>query len=156
MARKTSKLNGQEYQPPYQFWHEADFWSDECVSRGMTFMQRHLYRALLQAAFYCSTRPYLPMSDDELWKLADAGSLENWIQSKDAILVKFQEKTLKGNVKVLSHKRLMRDWIKLIQGSEKQSNRRRGKTTKRGKSTVGKERSENDGDSDIEATEAEL
>src|ERR1039458_10081733 len=77
MARKSSKRNGQEYQPPYQFWHEPDFWADECVSRGMTFMQRHFYRALLQAAFYCSTRPYLPTSDDELWKLADAGTKDN-------------------------------------------------------------------------------
>jgi hypothetical protein len=156
MAKKSSRLNGQEYQPPYQFWHEPQFWADECVSRGMTWLQRHLYRALLQAAFYSSTRPYLPNSDDELWILADAGTKQNWIDNKDAILVKFQEKTLKGDVKVLSHKRLMRDWIKLIQGSEKQSQRRRGKTTKRGKPSVGKEPSENDGDSDIEANEDEL
>jgi hypothetical protein len=155
MAKKSSKLNGQEYQPPYQFWHEPQFWADECVSRGMTWLQRHFYRALLQSAFYSSTRPYLPISDDELWILADAGTKQNWIENKDAILVKFQEKTLKGDVKVLSHKRLMRDWIKLIQGSEKQSQRRRGKTTKRGKPTVGKP-SENDGDSDIEANEDEL
>jgi hypothetical protein len=155
MAKKSSKLNGQEYQPPYQFWHEPDFWADECVSRGMTFMQRHLYRALLQAAFYCSTRPYLPISDHELWKLADAGSLENWIQNKDAILIKFQKTTVRS-VEVLSHKRLMRDWIKLIQGSEKQSKRRKGKATNRSKPTSGKEPSENDGDTDIEANEDEL
>ena len=43
MARQSYKRNGQEYQPPYQFWHEPDFWADECVSRGMTFMQRHFY-----------------------------------------------------------------------------------------------------------------
>src|SRR5580704_10218514 len=107
MARKSFKRNGQEYEPPYQFWHEADFWADECVSRGMTFLQRHFYRALLQSAFRCSTRPYLPISDDELWKLADAGTKDNWVQNKDAILVKFQKKEVK-NVKVLSHKRLMR------------------------------------------------
>jgi hypothetical protein len=155
MAKKSSKLNGQEYQPPYQFWHEPQFWADECVSRGMTYLQRHFYRAFLQAAFYCSTRPYLPISDDELWKLADAGSLENWIQNKEAILVKFQKTTVRS-VEVLSHKRLMRDWIKLIQGSKTQSQRRRGKTTKRSKSAVGKEPSENEGDSDIEADEDEL
>jgi len=155
MAKKSSKLNGQEYQPPYQFWHEPQFWADECVSRGMTYLQRHFYRALLQAAFYCSTRPYLPISDDELWKLADAGSLENWVQNKDAILIKFQKTTVRS-VEVLSHKRLMRDWIKLIEGSEKQSKRRSGKRTQKAKSTVGEEPSENDRDSDIEANEDEL
>jgi hypothetical protein len=92
----------------------------------MTFMQRHFYRALLQAAFYSSTRPYLPTSDDQLWILADAGSLENWLQNKDAIMVKFQSITVKG-AEVWSHKRLMRDWIKLLQGSEMQSKRRAGK-----------------------------
>jgi hypothetical protein len=155
MARKSYKRNGQEYQPPYQFWHEADFWGDECVSRGMTFMQRHLYRALLQSAFYCSTRPYLPTSDDELWKLADAGSLDNWTQNKDAIMVKFQETEMKG-VKVFSHKRLMRDWIKLLQGSEKQSKRRKGKQPRKPAATEGKEPLGNVGDSDVEANENEL
>jgi hypothetical protein len=155
MARKSSRRNGQEYQPPYQFWHECDFWSDECVSRGMTFMQRHLYRALLQAAFYCSTRPYLPTSDDELWKLADAGTKDNWIQNKDAILVKFQSITVRG-VEVFSHKRLLRDWIKLLEGSEKQSNRRRGKKSKKGAATDRKEPAANVEDSGIEADESEL
>ena len=54
-----------------------DFWADEAVlPRHDMVMQRHYYRALLQAAFYCSTRPYLPTSDDELWILADAGTKE--------------------------------------------------------------------------------
>ena len=155
MAKKSSKRNGQEYQPPYQFWHEADFWGDECVSRGMTFMQRHFYRALLQAAFYSSTRPYLPTSDDELWKLADAGSLENWLQNKDAILVKFQKTKVKS-AEVFSHKRLMRDWMKLIEGSENQSKRRAGKRTQKAKSTDHRETSADDADSGIEANEDEL
>ena len=51
--QRSAKLNGQEYLPPYQFWYELQFWGDEYVSRGMTFMQRHLYRALLQAALFC-------------------------------------------------------------------------------------------------------
>ncbi len=155
MAKKSFKRNGQEYQPPYQFWRECDFWADECVSRGMTFMQRHLYRALLQAAFYCSTRPYLPINDDELWKLADAGDRDNWVKNKDAILVKFQETEVKG-VKVFSHRRLLRDWIKLIEGSEKQSKRRKGKQSKKAKSTDDEEPLDNVGDSDVEADENEL
>jgi uncharacterized protein YdaU (DUF1376 family) len=155
MARKSSKRNGQEYQPPYQFWHEQDFWSDECVSRGMTSIQRHYYRALLQAAYYSSTRPYLPNNDDELWILADTETKQNWVDNKAAIMVKFQEIEVRG-VKVLSHKRLLRDWIKLLEGSEKQSNRRRGKKSKRGTSKGGKEPSANVEDSDVEADESEL
>ena len=54
---RSSKLNGQEYLPPYQFWVEKDFWADEIVSRGMTWMQRHLYKSLLQAAFYLLNTP---------------------------------------------------------------------------------------------------
>jgi hypothetical protein len=123
-TQRSAKLNGQEYIPPYQFWREQEFWADEIVSRGMNWMQRHLYKALLQAAFYCSTRPYLPTSDDELWILADAGTRENWLENKSAIMAKFQPKKVKG-VDVWAHKRLMRDWIKLLEYSKKQSNSRK-------------------------------
>jgi uncharacterized protein YdaU (DUF1376 family) len=110
--KKSSKRNGQEFEPPYQFWHEREFWSDEYVSRGMTYMQRHLYRALLQAAFHCSTRPYLPNDDDKLWLLADAGSKENWMQNREAVLKKFE---VSEDGALLMHRRLQRDWILLIE-----------------------------------------
>jgi uncharacterized protein YdaU (DUF1376 family) len=113
MARKSAKLNGQEYQPPYQFWHEQDFASDEQVAYGMDWLQRHLYRTLLQKALVCSNRPYLPTSDDQLWLLADAGSKERWIENKPAIMVKFQLINIDG-VELWSHKRLVRDWKKLV------------------------------------------
>jgi uncharacterized protein YdaU (DUF1376 family) len=114
MARKSAKLNGQEYQPPYQFWHEQDFASDEQVAYGMDWLQRHLYRTLLQKALVCSNRPYLPTSDDQLWLLADAGSKERWIENKPAIMVKFQLINIDG-VELWSHKRLVRDWKKLVE-----------------------------------------
>ena len=120
MAKKSSKLNGQEYQPPYQFWHEQDFASDERVAYGMDWLQRHLYRTLLQKAFICSTRPYLPTSDDQLWLLADAGSKERWLENKDAILVKFQPITIDGT-ELWSHKRLLRDWNLLEKFSSKRA-----------------------------------
>jgi len=123
-TQKSAKLNGQEYMPPYQFWCEKEFWADEHVSRGMNWTQRHLYRALLQATFYCSTRPYLPKDDDQLWIIADAGSKEIWLENKAAILVKFQPIKVKG-VELWAHKRLMRDWIKLLEYSQKQSKRRK-------------------------------
>jgi uncharacterized protein YdaU (DUF1376 family) len=122
--KMSAKLNGQEYVPPYQFWCEREFWGDVHVSRGMSWMQRHLYRALLQAAFYSSTRPYLPTSDDDLWILADAGTKKHWLENKNAIMLKFQLIKVKG-VELWSHKRIMRDWIKLLEYSQKQSNRRK-------------------------------
>jgi hypothetical protein len=76
------------------------------------------------AAFFCSARPYLPTNDDELWILADAGTKENWLENKKAIMIKFQLVKVKG-VEVWSHKRLMRDWIKLLEYSKKQSKRRK-------------------------------
>lgn len=126
MKKKSRKVNGQEFEPAYQFWHEREFWSDEHVSRGMTYMQRHLYRALLQAAFHCSTRPYLPNDDDKLWLLADAGSKENWMENREAILVKFE---IVEDGKLLSHKRLMRDWTKLLEyyGSKAKAGSKGGK-----------------------------
>lgn len=56
-------------------------------------------------------RPYLPNDDDKLWLLADAGSKENWMQNRESILVKFE---MIEDGKLLSHKRLMRDWVKLL------------------------------------------
>ena len=29
MKKKSRKVNGQEFEPAYQFWHEQEFWSDE-------------------------------------------------------------------------------------------------------------------------------
>lgn len=110
--KRTTQRNGQEYQPPYQFWKEQDFSSDEQVAYGMTYLQRHFYRTLLQKAFICSTRPYLPTSDDQLWLLADAGSKDSWVENKNAIMVKFQLAEIDG-AEVWAHKRLLRDWVLL-------------------------------------------
>ena len=153
--QRSAKLNGQEYVPPYQFWVEKEFWADECVSRGMNWMQRHFYRALLQAAFYCSTRPYLPTNDDQLWILADAGSKDNWLQNKDAIMLKFQLTKLKG-VEVWAHKRLMRDWIKLLEYSKKQSKRRKKDDTGEQAVPIGPETADFEEDDTIEADESDV
>jgi hypothetical protein len=112
MARKKKSLkkNGQEFQPHYQFWHEEDFWSDPQVSRGMSKKQRHYYRALLQAAYYTSTRPDLPFSDSELWQLADAENEKDWTDCSKEIMAKFEagERKINGQVvQVWKHKRLM-------------------------------------------------
>jgi uncharacterized protein YdaU (DUF1376 family) len=118
--------NGQEYEPPYQFWQEPEFQKDQYVSRILTPMQRGMYRAMLQGAFYLSTRPYLPADDVKLMALADAGSMENWTANKAAIMVLFQPANWKGE-EVWGHKRLIRDWIKLLAYSKKQSGRAKNK-----------------------------
>jgi hypothetical protein len=97
------------YEPEYMCWHERDFWADRYVI-NMTKLQRHFYRALLQAAFFCSTRPYLPDDDEELCTLADADNLETWQQNRKVVLRKFQPFTDGDGRKLLRHKRLDRDW----------------------------------------------
>ncbi len=118
--KKQTLRNGQLYQPPYQFWKEQDFSADEQVAYGMDWLQRHFYRALLQKAFFCSTRPYLPTSDDQLWLLADAGTQERWLENKDKIMVKFQRVDVDG-VEMWAHKRLLRDWGLLVKYSSKKA-----------------------------------
>jgi len=108
------KPSAQKYQPKYIFWYEQDFSADEQVAYGMDWLQRHFYRTLLQKALICSTRPYLPTSDDQLWLLADAGSKERWIANKDAVMAKFQLVVIDGK-EMWAHKRLLRDWEQLEQ-----------------------------------------
>jgi uncharacterized protein YdaU (DUF1376 family) len=102
--KTNTHRNGQEYQPPYQFWHEQDFSADERVAYGMDWLQRHFYRTLLQKALICS---------DELWLLADAGSKDRWLENKEAVMVKFQQVQIDG-VELWAHKRLLRDWVLLV------------------------------------------
>jgi hypothetical protein len=54
------------YMPQYHCWSENAFQADRQVQR-MPYPARRLYRALLQAAFTCPTRPYLPADDEGLY-----------------------------------------------------------------------------------------
>ena len=134
--KKNTERNGQEYQPPYQFWHEQDFASDEQVAYGMDWLQRHLYRTLLQKAYHCSTRPYLPTSDDQLWLLADAGTKDRWMENKSAIMGKFQLVDIDGEER-WAHKRLLRDWALLTEHHEKKVKAGRNGGHAKGKLTKG-------------------
>src|ERR1019366_1215977 len=98
----------QQYQPDYICWHETEFMADRRVVR-MTPHQRLMYRSLCQAGMFCSTRPYVPDDDIELFVLADADSLEHWKQNRDAVLVKFHPVEIDGKP-MLAHKRLLADW----------------------------------------------
>lgn len=127
-----SKPPAQKYQPKFIFWHELEFMGDEQVAMGMSNLQRHFYRALCIKGMFCSTRPYLPADDNQLWLLADAGSLKAWLENKDAVLVKFQPVEIKG-VKLLAQKRLLRDWELLLADHNKRVKGGKNRWTRLGK-----------------------
>jgi hypothetical protein len=95
------------HKPKYMCWYEEDFWADRYVSQ-MPRQARHFYRALLQAALFCPTRPYLPTDDTELALYADADP-QDWQTHKAAVLHKFTKVTIEG-VELWSHKRLLDQW----------------------------------------------
>lgn len=96
--------------PSYQPWNDDHFLADYRV-RGMTAVQRWMYRSLLQAAFFHTTRPFLPSDDNDLWILAGCESIDQWQANKAVVLKCFvvaeHDKTL------LAQKRLLTDWKRL-------------------------------------------
>lgn len=101
--------------PLYQPWNEEEFLSDVRV-RGLTCVQRWMYRTLLQAAFFHSTRPYLPNDDRILWVLAGCESIEQWRANKEFVLELF---TPENESKLLGNKRVIEDWQRLEESREK-------------------------------------
>lgn len=97
--------------PLYQPWNEEAFRADHRVY-AMTPAQRWMYRTSLQAAFFCSTRPYLPDDDAQLWMLAGCESRKQWESNKDVVRSMFTPVELEG-VRLLSQKRLLADWNRL-------------------------------------------
>jgi hypothetical protein len=110
-----------KYEPVYLCWVETDFMGDRTVMR-MTPHQRLMYRALCQAAMFCSSRPWLPDDDNELYLLADADSLEHWKANRDVVLTKFYPDLVDGKP-MLAHKRILHDWDKLMAYNEQQRDR---------------------------------
>lgn len=90
--------------------------ADRIVMR-MTPHQRLMYRALCQVAMFCSSRPYLPDNDEELYLLADADSLEHWKANRAVVLQKFYKIGVDGNP-MLAHKRLLSDWDRHVAAQE--------------------------------------
>lgn len=97
--------------PLYQPWREEAFRADERVY-AMNPVQRWIYRTLLQAGFICSTRPYLPDDDGQLWMLAGCESRQQWEQNKDVVRAMFTPVEQDG-IRLLSQKRLLADWTRL-------------------------------------------
>ena len=98
----------EKIKPKYITWYEDAFQAELRV-RHMRPIQRHFYRSLLIQASYCSTRPYLPDDDSQLWMLADADSLEHWKDHAPPVRAMFQPVTISG-MKLLSQKRLLKEW----------------------------------------------
>lgn len=104
--------------PLYQPWNEEEFQADVFV-RGMTWLQRHLYRSLLCAAFFHGTRPYLPNDDEVLWVLAGAESKDMWKHNKEMILKRFT--ICDHNTNLLENKRVTADWKRLDDARQRMS-----------------------------------
>ena len=103
--------------PLYQPWSEEEFCSDLFVQH-MTPVQRWMYRTLLQSAFFCSMRPYLPDDDGMLWMLAGCENRQQWAANKEIVRGRFSSSKIKGQP-VLVQKRIVEDW-KRIQNKRKE------------------------------------
>lgn len=104
--------------PLYQPWNEEEFQSDVFV-RGMTALQRWMYRSLLQASFFHTTRPFLPNDDRILWVLAGCENRQQWLDNKSEILERFT--AVDGQPNLLENKRVTADWNKLRDFRDKMS-----------------------------------
>lgn len=101
-------INELNAKPRVMQWDEQAFVADLDVQR-MSVLERWCYRTLLNKAYWCDTRPYLPDNDDELWFLAGCESKEQWLSVKKNVIRKFSRQK-NGKKKVLAQKRLVEDW----------------------------------------------
>jgi hypothetical protein len=116
--------------PIYQPWNEDAFMGDTDV-RYMDAVSGWIYRTLLQKSFFCDTRPYLPLDDDKLWKLAMCPDKETWLKHKPVVLSVFTEVDKEG-VKFLYRKRVIDDWnrVEEIRRVNSENGRRGGRPAK--------------------------
>lgn len=96
----------------YQPWNHEVFNADRRVRR-MTPNARKSYVMLLHEAFFCSTRPYLPDNDEELWVMADCNNREEWDDMRQSVLEMFTPFECDG-AKLLVHYRVEKDWDRLL------------------------------------------
>lgn len=101
----------------YQPWNHEVFMADRHV-RKMKSHTRKSYAMLLHEMFFCTTRPYLPDNDQDLYAYADCDSIEEWLGMKDEILRMFEKVTLNG-ARMLYHKRVAEDWDRMVDAREK-------------------------------------
>lgn len=135
--------------PLYQPWREKDFASDFYV-KSMTAVERWIYRTLLQVAFIGEHRPYLPDDDDLLWRLAECDNKKQWEAAKKSVKSRFQVVEQDG-IRLLAHKRLLDDWNRCQERSEKMSKigQKGGLASAQAKRTLYPSSTENAGDSKL-------
>ena len=96
------------YLPKYVAYHHGLFLSSPKFQRGLSYIQRHMYRTLCLEAPFCNTRPYLPTDDATLMLLADVPE-GVWKENKDAVLSMF---TLTDNG--YEHHRIIEEYEKTV------------------------------------------
>lgn len=107
----------------YQPWNHEHFMADRFVRR-MRPAARKTYVMLLHEAFFCSTRPYLPDDDNELWLLADCEDMTEWQCIRDEVLDMFERIEIDGQ-KVLAQRRVEEDWERLLEKRDVKTERSR-------------------------------
>jgi hypothetical protein len=135
------------YKPKYMTWWEEDFLSDRKVMR-MPSLARHFYRALLQAALFCQTRPYLPYEETELMILADAEP-NDWTTHRDAVMAMFGSGEFNGTP-VYYQNRLLEQWQTMLDKQKNWQEMGRRSATKRS-TTVQPRLSSGSTEQDVEA-----
>lgn len=110
--------------PKFQPWNEEEFQADIYV-RGMTALQRWMYRTLLQATFFDTHRPYLPVDDELLWILAGCESQEQWDENKAKVLRRFT--AVDGRPDLMQNKRVVSDWENWQNSSDAQAEKGRAR-----------------------------
>ncbi len=119
-----------DFKPEFIPWFEGAFQADRIVRR-MTAHQRALYRNLLLDCYFGEYRPYLTAVDKELWIIADADSLKDWLTNKSAVLSKFHEVSDEHGEVLLVNNRVLEEWNILIARLEQKKNAGRASAAKR-------------------------
>lgn len=96
----------------YQPWNHEEFMADRKVRR-MRSAVRKTYAMLLHEMFFCTTRPYLPDDDTELFLLGDCDTLEEWQAMRPEIIGMF-EMIEQDGVHLLRHSRVEDDWHRIL------------------------------------------
>jgi hypothetical protein len=105
--------------PVFQKWSEQDFLMKTTIDHPMHWLARLFYRALLQQAFRCDTRPNLPDDDAMLRNLLGGIPEDAWETHRTEVRWWFTPAVING-VKVLTHSRLQTDWQLLVEFREEQ------------------------------------
>src|SRR5260370_28746609 len=119
-----------DFKPEFIPWYEGAFQADRLVRR-MTSHQRALYRNLLLDCYFGEYRPYLSAADEELWIIADADSLEDWLANKLTVLSHFHEVRYEHGEVLLVNNRVLEEWNILIARLEQKKNAGRASAAKR-------------------------